>query len=383
MQQANEDLKKLLRGNLEAVHNGENFNVFRLLGLESNEVTLHSRFIAGLVDPKDSHDQGSFFLQMFLQQVAKVLPRDDWIESSEVWVKQEHYIGNVNINGADSTGGYIDIFISDDTRHISIENKIRHGEGDYQIDRYCNHDPDRNFVLFLTLDGKQANTTKRNYKPISYKKHIIPWLEDCYKHCADFPILRETIGQYLHTIKRLTGSEDLKRLMRENVEAACTVDEAVKKFAKKLEEKIKEKLSAGDWEVENTIENEPNESGRGVIIKNGKWEDIGGIKWQREPKEVSQTSHYGVLVPEVPDGQFDRNEIRERLGEATNELKFVPKGPEGRWWIFVKYMDKANFQSDINELKKLFDDDEQDELVKQLANRLVTLAKACDCKLAD
>lgn len=48
---------------------GVNFNVFRLLRMEEDEVRLHSRFIAELLDPKGSHGQGSAFLELFLRQV--------------------------------------------------------------------------------------------------------------------------------------------------------------------------------------------------------------------------------------------------------------------------------------------------------------------------
>lgn len=36
---------------------GENFNVFKILKLESSEVRMHSAFIAELLNPKGSHTQ--------------------------------------------------------------------------------------------------------------------------------------------------------------------------------------------------------------------------------------------------------------------------------------------------------------------------------------
>ena len=123
----------------------------------------------------------------------------------------------------------IDIFITDDKRHISIENKIYAGEGEKQVTRYCKYEPESNLVLFLTLEGYEADT-KEKYHPISYQDHILPWLESCQKHCADLPILRETIKQYIITIKGLTGgltmqemNENLKQLMLENIEAAHAI----------------------------------------------------------------------------------------------------------------------------------------------------------------
>lgn len=49
----------------------ENFNVFRLLDLECSEEELHSPFIAELLDPHGSHDLGTTFLQLFLNEVGE------------------------------------------------------------------------------------------------------------------------------------------------------------------------------------------------------------------------------------------------------------------------------------------------------------------------
>ena len=435
MQQANEDLKRLLREEIEAARevymnydeiveeaakesaemdkalikqakrllnstqtiltnqseiarlNGENFNVFRLLGLEEYEVKLHSPFITELLNPKGSHDQGPVFLEMFLQQVN--LPENNRVKASKAIVYPERHIGRKSIKGDNSTGGRIDIFITDGTRHISIENKINSGEqDDYPITRYCNFEPYKNFVLFLTLEGDEAKTCRTNYKPISYRCHIIPWLENCHRHCVDLPILRETIKQYLHTTKSLTGglimqqtNENLKELMRKNIEAArmiylnydAVIDEVIREFAKKLKKQIRKDLNSDDWEIENTIEDSPDTStnGKGLEITNSKWPDIGKIKWQY----YNPYFEYGFLDPYL---QF-RDEIRKKLGEKVNELRFRP-GNE--WWAFLKLMDD-NFRDDINALKKLFDEREQDELVEQVANELIDFIKACDHKLAN
>ncbi len=210
---------------------GANFNVFRVLRMEGDEVRLHSRFIAELLDPRGSHGQGSAFLEMFLGQVDCTLLGDSRIDVTEARVEAPHYIGPTLWKDEDSTGGSIDIFITDNARHISIENKIESPEGRHQVDRYCNYRRKRNFVLFLTPDGGCANTKKCNYAPISYAEHIIPWLECCHRHCTDLPALRESIKQYLFLVRELTNGdplmnevdEDVKRLLRKNVEAAHLV----------------------------------------------------------------------------------------------------------------------------------------------------------------
>src|SRR5690554_1214303 len=48
---------------------GENFNVFKILRLTTNEVRTHSAFIAELLDPKGCHDQGEVFLRLFIEKL--------------------------------------------------------------------------------------------------------------------------------------------------------------------------------------------------------------------------------------------------------------------------------------------------------------------------
>src|SRR6056297_1174792 len=45
---------------------GENFNIFSVLKIETDEVTTHSRFIAELLNPKGAHGQKDRFLKIFM-----------------------------------------------------------------------------------------------------------------------------------------------------------------------------------------------------------------------------------------------------------------------------------------------------------------------------
>ncbi len=47
---------------------GENFNVFKILKVETKEVKTHSAFIAELLNPQGSHGQGDVFLKLFVEQ---------------------------------------------------------------------------------------------------------------------------------------------------------------------------------------------------------------------------------------------------------------------------------------------------------------------------
>ena len=368
---------------------GLNFNVFRLLGVERDEVRLHSRFIAELLDPRGSHGEGSAFLEMFRCQVECALPGDTGrIDADRARVEAPHYIGRIHWQDTDSTGGSIDILITDGVRHISIENKIDHDEGDHQVDRYCNYNP-KNFVLFLTLDGRKAHTAKKNekrYTPISYGEHIAPWLERCHQHCTDLPVLRESIKQYLVVVNELTGgdplmqeiNEDVKRLLRQNMEAARlvhghfmpTIHEAVREFVESLEREMKCRLEPA-WEIENTIGNEEDPNDNGVQVWSKAWPHEGNrwwVKWQYKKGGFE----YGLFNPEPKD----RKEIGSLLDESVVGLRFYERD---QLWAFWKRMDiSPNLEDDMTALERLLDKQERSRLAKQVADELLEFVHACD-----
>lgn len=195
----------------EKTTRGENFNVFNVLGLWSNEVRLHSAFISELLNPNGSHGMGSTFLENFLGIVGLV---KDYINPSKV---------NSNIKERDigtkteMNGGRIDIIIEDGHHAIIIENKIYVGDQENQLIRYNNygkHFGKGNYkLLYLTLFGTEAssystgeNNSDIEYQCLSYEKDIINWLFICVKSAYNKPLVRETIIQYINLLKQLTGN---------------------------------------------------------------------------------------------------------------------------------------------------------------------------------
>jgi hypothetical protein len=203
---------------------GENFNVFSILGLSTNEVRAHSRMLAELLNPQGSHAMGDVFLKFF---VKNLIPDNDLKEkyltaTSKANVVIEKWIGNVNDDN--DTGGFIDILIEfPNSEAIIIENKIYAGDQRSQLRRYHNYNK-KATLIYLTLDGKLAEDyTTQNKKYIndainpiclSYRDNIKIWLELCKKEAVNHPLVRETITQYIYLIKRLTHqtmNEEMKK----------------------------------------------------------------------------------------------------------------------------------------------------------------------------
>ena len=120
-----------------------------MIELTSDEVRLHSKFLAELLNPKGSHGQGSKFLDLFIQQFDIKN-----VDSETSKVSVEESIGNKT----PTTGGRIDILIEDTNKHtIIIENKIYASDQENQLLRYYNYSRD-NIFYFLRRTGYEAVT---------------------------------------------------------------------------------------------------------------------------------------------------------------------------------------------------------------------------------
>ncbi|TSE05871.1 PD-(D/E)XK nuclease family protein [Aquimarina algiphila] len=244
---------------------GETFNVFDILGLQTNEVRTHSAFIAELLNPAGSHMMETVFLDSFLKRLNHQANFDTKSATAIV----EYYIGPINKD--QTIGGRIDILLRDGTNQtISIENKIDAGDQDKQIVRYYNYKSDRNTVIYLTKFGDEpsekskGNLVKgKHYITISYQNDILDWLEDCQALAYDQPIVRESIKQYKILIQKITHTlnneedKELNALVMQHLEEASYIstkyhkvtNDLKQKFRKALLEELQSKIIDGDTDL--------------------------------------------------------------------------------------------------------------------------------------
>ena len=190
---------------------GENFNLFSILSIERYELK-HSALIANLLDPKGSHGCGDAFLRAFFEIALKgtAYPFES---STPLDSRTEHYTGPI----AGDTGGRIDILVKSSHYGLIIENKIYAGDQDKQLIRYDNYGKeifgaDGYLLVYLTLYGydasKESTATKSaeevGYLRLSYAEDILRWLEQCVRLADNKPLVRESLNQYIRTIKQLT-----------------------------------------------------------------------------------------------------------------------------------------------------------------------------------
>lgn len=197
---------------------GEYYNIFQVIDMTSNETSVHSAFIADLLNPKGRHRMGDAFLKLFLEMDVF---KDFKFESVNATVEREKYIGEVT----EGTGGRIDIHIMDPAgKCIIIENKIYASDQDNQIRRYYNYAESlktKYRLIYLSLFGDVHDEDKttandknikqlvqgENYHTLSYEKDILEWLDKCRNkdEVSSKPMIREAINHYINLIKYLTN----------------------------------------------------------------------------------------------------------------------------------------------------------------------------------
>jgi hypothetical protein len=196
----------------------DRFNVFEILRKKHDEVHLHSRFIAELLNPKGTHEQGKVFLELFVEMLQNNINNSETFKRSfgfkeleKAKAIVEHFTGPISKDK--TVGGNIDIYISGiGDSSIIIENKIYAEDQENQLLRYHNYDK-KGLIVYLTLYGKEpssystgGNAPDFEVLLLSYKEDIEGWLEKCIEKSAKKPELREAIVQYQKLIHKLTGN---------------------------------------------------------------------------------------------------------------------------------------------------------------------------------
>lgn len=201
------------------------YNPLLVIRSQSDEVKLHSRIIHSLLDTRGKHYQGSLFLEPFLKMLDF---KDFALDLHRAFVMREYK--------------HIDLYISDNDKHIIIENKIYAGDGDKQIERYIDSlikdgaDCENIAVVYLSVEsqkispyslGKWKNDKgylvcgdkKIRYKNITYSNEILSWIESCQSKAKNITNLYATLEFYKKCVENITKGEKmgLEKFLKENM----------------------------------------------------------------------------------------------------------------------------------------------------------------------
>ena len=182
-----EELQKLLNseelGRIESKAN--KFNIFRTLKL-SNQELKHSRFIAWILDPRETHSLKDYPLKEFLKSLSlfdsrslSIFDLDAWdLTDTDVFLE----VDNIDVLLVNHVHKFVYV----------IENKIWTSNHDQQLTRYKNivdkKYPDyKKFFLYLTPmgDRPQNDEAADEYVCISYESHIYPLVQKILSRFED------------------------------------------------------------------------------------------------------------------------------------------------------------------------------------------------------
>lgn len=360
---------------------GGRFNIFQICGVNHYENT-HSAILAEFLNPNGSHGLSSKLLDCFFDTLGELFIIQNF-NSEKSRVRVEH----------STEEGRIDILIEDNRKNvIIIENKIYANDQPEQLKRY-NRYAQKNYkeyqIFYLTLFGEKATKQSGegvNYLPISHKEHVINWLEKCVAIASRYPIVRETIIQYINHLKQLTNQdmdtrnkEEIVGILSnvENLKAAKSIYlNYTSTFNLLIEKYFNPKME--DFARNEGLQycfDRAEESFVLFRILNSNWQDKYWITFTIE----NNRCYYG-LTNNLDATVNYRMSIEERkiIHESLQKLG-VESRKESDWWPFYAYYNNLNLETWINDIIKsdnFFND------CKEKITQLLIALKGIENKLA-
>jgi len=179
--------------NLSLIRRKE-FSFMKVFGLENNEL-VHSCVLAWLLDPLESHNLGSLFVERFLLKMGLKVDEFDF---SKFHVEREI--------SSDKSRLDIRIFDSNGKFQCIIENKIWSSEGNDQTKRlysdFHGKSYERELFIFLTLNKKQPDD--KHFVMMNYEQ-ILQILAELWE--VSVGDTRFLIKHYSNTLERLIMAE--------------------------------------------------------------------------------------------------------------------------------------------------------------------------------
>ena len=339
----------------QRIKDGDTFNVFSILDLQSYEVRTHSAFIGELLSPTGSHGCNDKLLAAFLKSVPALA--DFVFNTKNAEVTLEASIGTTNKTMTE--GGRIYLLIKSGNKVIVIENKIYADDQKNQMKRYQNfcQQYDDYRLLYLNLDGIEPSEDSivdmvldEDYHIISYSEDILYWLEQCKKVCKNRMLVLSSIVQYSNLIKELTNQmndnteKELMSLLssKDNMEKTAIILDRYQELKDKFfEEQFVKKIVSWakrqDMEVTDEYVNFP------FAIRPKSWKNHWIVLESRKVRHAIQVYrnagkvHKQIQLDSLNSGSTDKDwpfgylwctetlNSNEKIvnGEAYNEIKNV------------------------------------------------------------
>lgn len=184
---------------------GEDFNIFFAANIWWKETTI-CRVLKEIVNVRGSNPVANICLKLFCGEVLQITVDKEAVEKAVI--VREKLIKN---------NRRIDLFLNVDNKAIPIEVKIYAADQDEQCADYYKYAIDSP-LYYLTLDGHEpspesrGSLTDEQIKCISFREHILCWLDKCLNDSEVKSILpvSSVLKQLREAIVRLTSQEGSK-----------------------------------------------------------------------------------------------------------------------------------------------------------------------------
>jgi hypothetical protein len=330
---------------------GGRFNMFRVCGVNHYENT-HSAIIAEFLNPNGTHGLKSKLLECFIETLGEFFTIQNFnCEKSRVHTEHS------------TDEGRIDILIEDNqNKAIIIENKIYANDQPEQLkryDRYAKTYRNGYLILYLTLNGENASLQSGegvSYLAISHKDNILNWLEKCVSITSRYPMVRETIIQYINHLKQLTNQdmdiknkEEITKILSniENLRAAKTIfQNYTATYSYLIEKHFNPKME--DFAKQHGLEYHYQESAEFYVrfyFTKPSWQGRCWIGFTFEGNRC----HYGLC--NNPNINRIIDEKRKLLHEHLHRLGIVTR-KESNWWPFYAHFTNLTLDAWENDIIK-------------------------------
>lgn len=385
----------LIKRKYDILHSFEDeFNIFSILRNERDEVNLHSKFIGELLKNRSF---GDIFLNLFLEAIE---------------IKIDGEINkNIYLEYGANDSGRIDILLKINSksfkRAVIIENKIDAGDQWQQLQRYVEamkkegYSKDEISIVYLTLDGDTPSDYSlgciqdEEVIKLSYKEHIISWIEKCIKEVAVVPSLRETLIQYKKLLEKLTGKgekkmiDELKEMIlskEKYLSAAYLIPDILLEIKRDLQYKFwknlkleMEKLNLEEVKFEDEFNTKFDVDKVKKFYTNSTNKRFYGLMYEVEELEnsnklylrieIESNIYWGLRVIDK-DGNSNKNLNEEYLKKSLKDFGFKVTD----WWLGWRYcyLDETSLETiDFNKFDAklagiLRDEDKLKKLVESI-----------------
>ena len=367
---------------------GDDFNIFSVLDMETDEVKTHTRLIYELLRPDGQHGMGQAFIEEFFRLVLRK-PIPEYVS-----VKREYVI---NVLGDDEYGR-IDLLLEGKDFCYPIEVKIYAGDQYRQIERYAAfaRKAKDNQVYYLTLnghepsDGSIGKLKATSVECLSFASDIRNWLVRCGEIAWQSPAVSEIIRQYIWLIDKLTGNaqgdeymEMIKNMVvisKENFQSAVAIENALKLVRTEMMQRVFS-------EIENHIGDRLR-----LFRPQNNYVDLSKIYYESKRRvwpglsyllntcgdynialrfEIEDNFYYGVVFFKNDWDQVPK-EASKIIEAFSNDSwrKLIESYRGGDWWLWWKYLpskDKLiNFRHGNGCYSDLYDRAEHNKIMQEI-----------------